>query len=150
MKPGWIVVGIAAAAFIAFAALRARAVPDENSTASAARSSVARSERVARLVPDSTRVRVEVLNATTTRGLGRRATRYLRDRGFDVVDVGNAPAPRESTLVIDRTGRGDWAAVVAKALGGARVETRPDSSRYLDVTVLLGASWRAPAEPFYP
>jgi hypothetical protein len=30
------------------------------------------------------------------------------------------------------------------------VESRPDSSRYLDVTVLIGSSWRPPAEPFYP
>jgi hypothetical protein len=32
----------------------------------------------------------------------------------------------------------------------APVETRPDSSRYLDVTVILGADWRPPPLPFYP
>ena len=31
--------------------------------------------------------KVEVINATTVRGLGRRATIYLRDRGFDVVGI---------------------------------------------------------------
>src|SRR5205814_750511 len=39
--------------------------------------------------PQDVRIRVEVLNATQTRGLARRATFYLRDRGFDVVGSGN-------------------------------------------------------------
>ena len=38
----------------------------------------------------------------------------------------------------------------ARALGGGQVLSRPDTSRYLDVTVLLGGTWRPPAEPFYP
>jgi hypothetical protein len=100
--------------------------------------------------PEGTRVRIEVLNATRTRGLARRATRHLRDRGFDVVGMGNADRTLDSTLVIDRSGHADWARLVADALGGARVESRPDSSRYLDVTVLLGASWSPPAEAFDP
>ena len=100
--------------------------------------------------PADTRVRVQVLNATTLRGLARRATLQLRDRGFDVLEIGTAPEQRDSTLVLDRSGHPEWAKRVADALGGARVESRPDSSRYLDVTVLLGRSWRAPAQPFYP
>ena len=100
--------------------------------------------------PDDTRIRVEVMNATKTRGLARRATAYLRDRGFDVVAVGTVSESRDSTLVLDRSGHPEWAELVARALGNARVESRPDSSRYLDVTVLLGSSWRPPAQPFYP
>jgi len=100
--------------------------------------------------PQSERVRVQVLNATTVRGLARRATMVLRDRGFDVVEMGTSGEQRDSTLVLDRSGHPEWAALVAKAMGGARVEARPDSSRYLDVTVLVGASWRPPTEPVYP
>ena len=100
--------------------------------------------------PTAPRIRVQVLNATTTRGLARRATMLLRDRGFDVVEMGTAAEQLDSSLVLDRSGNPDRARRVAEALGGARVESRPDSSRYLDVTVLLGRSWRAPAEPFYP
>jgi hypothetical protein len=97
-----------------------------------------------------TRVRVEVLNATNVRGLARRATMQLRDRGFDVLEIGTWNQRLDTTLVLDRSGHPQWAKRVADALGGARIESRPDSSRYLDVTVLLGSSWRAPAQPFYP
>ena len=100
--------------------------------------------------PDGVRIKVQVLNATKIRGLGRRATLHLRDRGFDVVDVGTDPNPRDSVLVLDRSGHPEWAKLVARALGGSQVLERPDTSRYLDVTVLLGGSWRPPAEPFYP
>lgn len=100
--------------------------------------------------PAGVRVRVQVLNATRTRGLARRATLVLRDRGFDVVETGNASEMRDSTLVLDRSAHPDWAARVARAMGDARVEARPDSSRYLDVTVLIGRTWTPPAEPFYP
>ena len=121
----------------------------------AARSMRARSELERTPPPDATapadqRVRVQVLNATSVRGLARRATIHLRDRGFDVVEMGTSPEQRDSTLVLDRSGHPEWARRVADALGGARVETRPDTSRYLDVTVLIGRSWRAPAEPFNP
>ena len=100
--------------------------------------------------PANVRIKVQVLNATRTRGLARRATMHLRDRGFDVVEIGTGSQGLDSTLVLDRSGHPEWAALVAKAMGGARVEARPDSSRYLDVTVLVGASWRPPTEPFYP
>jgi hypothetical protein len=99
--------------------------------------------------PADVRIRVRVLNATRTHGLARRATRYLRDRGFDVVESGNAPEARDSTIVIDHSHHGGWAALVGAAMG-ARVVSRPDTSRYLDVTVLVGATWRPPAEAFNP
>jgi hypothetical protein len=106
--------------------------------------------RVTVLVPDDVRIKVEVLNASGQRGMARRATFALRDAGFDVVRFDNAAETRDSTLVLSRSGKEDWAELVARALGGARVESRPDSTRYLDVTVLLGADWRPPAKPFHP
>jgi hypothetical protein len=96
------------------------------------------------------RIRVEVLNSTRVRGLARNATVLLRNRGFDVVLVGTAAAQRESTLVLDRSSHPDWARRVAAALGGARVEVRPDSAHYVDVSVLLGNTWRPPAQALHP
>lgn len=102
------------------------------------------------VVPKGTRIRVEVLNATTVPGLARRATLYLRDLGFDVVRYAGDPSRRDTSLVLDRTDHPQWAALMSKSLGGAPVEAKADSSRYVDITVLVGASWRPPAKPFHP
>ncbi|HEX9219903.1 MAG TPA: LytR C-terminal domain-containing protein [Gemmatimonadaceae bacterium] len=99
--------------------------------------------------PEGVRIKVEVLNATKTKGLARRATLYLRDRGFDVVGSGNVTEQRTTTIVYDRSSHPEWARLVARAMN-APVVSRPDSSRYLDVTVLLGANWRPPPLPFHP
>lgn len=100
--------------------------------------------------PAGVRIRVQVLNATTTRGLAQRATDHLRDKGFDVVEIGNNRERMDSTLVLDRSNHPEWAARVASAMGGAKVLERPDTSRYLDITVLIGADWRPPVQPFHP
>ena len=101
--------------------------------------------------PTGVRVRVQVVNTTRTRGLARQVTYVLRDQGFDVVEMTTAGPPRDTTLVLDRSGHPSWAASVAKILGpAARAEARPDSSRYLDITVLVGSAWRAPAQPLNP
>ncbi|MES2177776.1 MAG: LytR C-terminal domain-containing protein [Gemmatimonadota bacterium] len=101
--------------------------------------------------PDSVRIRVQVINTTGKRGLARRATQLLRDRGFDVVEMASGKPMRDTTLVLDRSGHPAWATTVSRILGpAARAEARPDSSRYLDVTVLLGTHWRPPAQPLNP
>jgi hypothetical protein len=100
--------------------------------------------------PEGVRIRVQVLNTTGKQGLARRATRLLRDQGFDVVDMGNGSPAMDTTVVLDRSGHPQWAASVAKVLEPATSRTERDSSRYLDVTVLLGRSWSPPPEPFNP
>lgn len=105
---------------------------------------------VARVVPDSVRIKVEVLNGTQVRGLARRGMFALRDLGFDVVGTGNASEPADTTTVYVRSGRMDWGELAAQGLGGARVIARPDSSRYLDLTIVLGPSWRPPSQAFHP
>ncbi len=88
------------------------------------------------------RVRVEVLNAGGIRGVAGEARDRLRERRFDVVYYGNAPAfDRETSLVLDRTGMEGAALEVARALGIRRVEVAPDTTVYVDVTVLLGTDW---------
>jgi calcineurin-like phosphoesterase len=91
------------------------------------------------------RIRVEVLNGGGRAGMAREGTDYLRDLGFDVVTLGNADAfDQDSSVVLDRVGRSDWAAEVARAMGIGRITTEPDSSHYVDVTVILGAEWEPP------
>ena len=136
----WLVIPLALAILLGGGAVaRARMRHDAGSTASQA----ARA-------PAGVRVRVQVLNGTRVRGLARRATLLLRDRGFDVVETGTAARQQDTTLVLDVSGHPDWASRAAKVFGAARVEARPDSSSYLDVTVVIGSTWRPPPEPFYP
>ena len=130
---------------LAFIEWRTRRVLDDGT-----RPAAARATSPAARAPEGVRVRVEILNTTKTRGMARRAMRVLRDHGYDVVGIGSGGPPSDSTVVIDRTGHPDWARRVAAALGGARIETRPDSSRYLDLTVLLGGAWRPAPETLYP
>jgi hypothetical protein len=106
-------------------------------------------ERVVQ-VPDTAHIRVEIINTTNQRGLARRAMFFLRDQGFDVVRYASGSTPRDSTEVVDRSGRREWAQLVAQALGVARVTPGVDSARFLDVTVYIGRDWRPPAKPFYP
>ncbi len=103
-----------------------------------------------RVVPEGTRIRVEVLNATETRGLARRAMQAMRDAGFDVVYFGNTKERSDSSVVLDRSGHPQWAALAAKTLQGARVESNPDTSRYLDLTILIGSRWLPPPDLFHP
>jgi hypothetical protein len=101
--------------------------------------------------PAGVRVRVEVINTTRTRGLARRAMRLLRDQGYDVVSVSTGGPMIDTTLVLDRAGHQAWASSMARLLGPkSRAESRPDSSRYLELTVLLGTAWRPPPQPLYP
>lgn len=87
---------------------------------------------------------VEVLNAAGTTGLARRATRQLRDAGFDVVYYGNAPASAEdSSVVIDRVGALGIARAAAASLGIPRVRSDPDSALFVDATIIVGVDWRA-------
>lgn len=99
--------------------------------------------------PPGVRIKVEVLNASRNRGVARRATLYLRDHGFDVVAIGTTRQQQSATVVLDRSHHPEWAALIAQAIG-ADVAARPDTSRYVDATVLLGADWTPPPMPFYP
>jgi hypothetical protein len=64
---------------------------------------------------------------------------HLRDRGLDVVYVGNAGSFEHGpTLVIDRLGCPECANTVARILGYGIVKAEADSLRLVEVTVILG------------
>lgn len=89
------------------------------------------------------RIRVEVLNGMGERGAARRATRWVREMGYDVVYFGNAGTfGRERTTVIGRTGEEADAREVADSLGVEEITVEPDPELYLDATIVLGPDWR--------
>jgi hypothetical protein len=82
---------------------------------------------------------VEVLNGCGRPGVAERVASHLRDRGFDVMYVGNAEDfDFSETLVVDRTGDRDKAGAVAASLGHTPVVNQVTSAFFVDVTVILG------------
>lgn len=84
-------------------------------------------------------IQVEVRNASGTDGAAARTMSFLRRRGFDVIEVGNAPLQPLSTVVV-RAGTAVYAERVAGALGidpsqietdGPRADYDPDIAVYL-------------------
>jgi hypothetical protein len=88
------------------------------------------------------RVMVEVLNGTRRQGVARTATRMLRNRGIDVVFLGNADSVEGTTRVIARRGDGERARYVASVLGTGKVVVETDTFRRVDVSVILGDDFR--------
>lgn len=87
-------------------------------------------------------ITVEVLNANGRAGDARVATRLLRRAGIDVVYFGNAgDATLDSTRIIVRRGSLEVGDKVRKTLGRGHVEVQLDSTKLLDVSVLLGADF---------
>ena len=94
------------------------------------------------LTPPTERVTVEVRNAGGVAGAARGATERLRSIGYDVVRFGNDDTfGLDTSVVVDRVGNPELATAVAQALGIREVQSRPDSTLFVDVTVRLGASW---------
>jgi hypothetical protein len=96
------------------------------------------------------RIIVEVLNASGRPGLARAGTRLLRQAGIDVVGFGNAlgggEPPLDSTRILIRRGPASVGERIREALHVGTVLVRPDSTRLLDASVLLGADFRPRAQ----
>ena len=95
--------------------------------------------------PSTDRVVVEVLNGTDRSGLARVGARVLRKGGLDVVYLATAPAV-DSTTVLVRRGKLESGQRVRKLLGSGKVRVARDSTRHVDVTVILGPDFREPDE----
>lgn len=92
----------------------------------------------------ASRARVEVLNGSGEPGAAERAASRFRAMGFDVVYFGNAPSfGHAHTRVLARSTDRAAARRVADSIGLDSVSARPDTSLYLDATVILGDDWRA-------
>lgn len=86
-------------------------------------------------------IQVEIRNGAGVDHLAKRTRAFLRDRGFDVVDVGNYQSfSQDESLVIDRVGDLESARKVASALGIPQDRVQQDIRRdyYLDASVILG------------
>lgn len=86
-------------------------------------------------------IQVEVRNGCGVSGLAAETTKFLRELGFDVVEVGDHHRFDEAhSRVVDRVGDLESARKVATALGipEERVEQDVGPEYYLDATIILG------------
>ena len=82
---------------------------------------------------------VEVLNGTPLKGAASVVAERLRDQGFDVVRVGNAPDQNHPrTLVVERHAGAPTASEIAKALGLKRAYPFRNENLLVDATVYVG------------
>lgn len=90
-------------------------------------------------------IQVEIRNGAGVDHLAKQTRAFLRDRGFDVVDVGNYQSfSQEESVVIDRIGDLESARKVASALGipDERVQQDIRKDYYLDASVILGHDYQ--------
>ena len=95
--------------------------------------------------PSVFQIQVEVLNGCGERGIGQLAMRFLRDKGFDVVNIDNADHfEYRETIVLDRRGT-DGPSKAARAVGGAlgtyNVLLQSNEDRMVDVSVVIGKDY---------
>lgn len=90
--------------------------------------------------PRST-IQVDVVNGSGRQGAGRHTLEFLRERGFDVVEISSTGDRPKRSLVIDRMGDKVSARKIANALGIADtlIVTEIDSMRFVRATIMLGA-----------
>lgn len=89
-------------------------------------------------------IQVEVRNGCGEPGIAGTTTKFLRRRGFDVVEVGDHASFDEAhSRVIDRVGDPVAARKVAAAMGIPEERVVEDVRRdlYLDATIILGRDY---------
>jgi hypothetical protein len=85
-------------------------------------------------------IRVAVLNGSGEGGIGSRVASFLRQGGFQVVEVRNADRPDYfATMVVARRADMTSARAVASYLGGPPVIQQTSTSDVSDVMVVLGS-----------
>ena len=93
-------------------------------------------------------IRIQLLNGSGRVGLAGEMASYLRDGGFDVLEVSNADrSDYRTTLVVARTERPGPSRVVAEYLGTGHVIQQIGSQEMIDVTVIVGRDARRWTQP---
>jgi LCP family protein required for cell wall assembly len=93
--------------------------------------------------------RIAVHNGTDVKGLAATAQASLQNKGFTVVELGNAAGDHPQTVIIDYHGRQQFIAQLAAALGVpiSAVNTDLDANNPNDALVILGDDYQPPQPP---
>jgi hypothetical protein len=94
--------------------------------------------------PSNQTLQIDVQNGTGVQGLGNKFMEYLREKGFDVVEMGNfSTSDIKTSMVIDRAGNMKNAGLVARTLGISEkyVIQQVNKNYFLDATVVIGRDY---------
>lgn len=89
-------------------------------------------------------IQIEVLNGCGVDGIAAKFTDYLRQRDFDVVQVGNyASSNIEESMIIDRIGNKANAEKLAETLGlnKQNIIQQLNKDYFLDLTLVIGKDY---------
>lgn len=88
-------------------------------------------------------IQINILNSTNHNGIADLARNYLRDKGFDVVEIGNYNTNLKKSIVIDRIGDLNSSKITAKAIGinDSLIKTMIDSSLFISSSIILGEDY---------
>ena len=88
-------------------------------------------------------IQIDILNATGENRIAAKFRDYLKQKGFDVVDMGNYKTEVEKTLVVDKCGDISKAKRVADALGVSQrnVIQQLDKSKFIDASIVIGKDY---------
>lgn len=94
-------------------------------------------------------IQVNVINATGQQGLANKVRIYLRDRGFDVVELDNSKEIFKKSIILDRVGDKISSHKLSYALGirDSLISTAIDSNLYLKATIIVGKDYQS-LKPF--
>jgi hypothetical protein len=88
-------------------------------------------------------MRVEVLNGCNVNRLAIKVSDILREKGFNVVKIGNTEASYKETLVIERAEEDmENGKYFARRIGCKNIGKDVDPALYLDVTLILGEDYK--------
>lgn len=88
-------------------------------------------------------IQIDLINATGENRIAAKYRDYLKQKGYDVVDMGNYKVEVAKTMVVDKFGDYNKAKRVAEALGvsSRNIVTQLDKSKYIDVSVIIGKDY---------
>jgi polyisoprenyl-teichoic acid--peptidoglycan teichoic acid transferase len=93
--------------------------------------------------------RIVILNGTAKDGLAAMASRYLKENGFNVVQIGNAEKRDYAKTVLvdlaDKPATVDWLAQ-RFTVDSTNIKRNPTAVRDSDIRVILGNDWTPPLQ----
>lgn len=106
--------------------------------------SVANTEGNEVVEPSDDIIQVEIRNGCGVSGLAESMRTFLRQEGFDVVEVGNHSSFNQAkTIVVDRVGNLEAAHLIAASLGVPedRVQQELRQDYFLDTSIIIGQDY---------